>query len=731
MSLLKLPVTLTNTIEVQNKWLEILQHAEEIVEEDAEYLHHTEKGMRLKERALPPEILGRNYAKYCDLINKLYDAYLNSVHLQRAPYIQEIINVCIKRMFELRTELTHVIVNDYIYVDGALTQMRLTPADIQIVVPYHFPLESRSENVEQALQKMWTEAIRRKKKRERPKKAKPPPPVQRDSWLLPPAPTVAEDAAAAEPEESEEEEETPPPSVHTLIPEIFIQTLTIQRHERFRQWRMADLRSQAAKRTAFHLEKHPDAPIEMKMKAGRLIQKVYREYMKIKRERVKDTKRDILLGLIPDPFRSGPSFFEENNKVYERRRQTRLKITKAYLKELERENIRLLTFRKGDQIDDITDEIRTWFKEWFYGYNYFPEFPYEIEGGTILVVRGDFPTVQEKLEDDEKKLAESKGRTPDQIKEEKARAKEDAKLKAQLAKEAKKKEEETLVKARCNPFTDPGYRLQESHVMHSLMEALRNYRSSWSLFDELPAENYGDVIYGYMKPLLTEELMKEIHLDCRKYVDELMRLDLKMLIKMHQQDFKKIGWKYPKIKPRKKPKKPPVHKPLIFDEKLLKNSEGLFDIGIVTKPTTKLHDIIGDTSYAAYEFNIRDPDATYPLPGVGDIRNRLMLSCILGCGIQHGAPRKKAVMLLGPERNGKSFMADAVAGELNAIKIDITPEVFTAVISRPQKMLSQVFTTARAFQPAVVFMKNVERVFTVKDTGLLSYREEICVNHHA
>jgi hypothetical protein len=55
----------------------------------------------------------------------------------------------------------------------------------------------------------------------------------------------------------------------------------------------------------------------------------------------------------------------------------------------------------------------------------------------------------------------------------------------------------------------------------------------------------------------------------------------------------------------------------------------------------------------------------YPLPGYGDVKRRLIFSCVYGIGMNPGAPRKKAVMLLGPARNGKSFLADAVAGELS------------------------------------------------------------------
>uniref|UniRef100_A0A2H1W7X0 SFRICE_016071 n=1 Tax=Spodoptera frugiperda TaxID=7108 RepID=A0A2H1W7X0_SPOFR len=350
----------------------------------------------------------------------------------------------------------------------------------------------------------------------------------------------------------------------------------------------------------------------------------------------------------------------------------------------------------------------------FYGYGFFPEYPYEIEGGTILVVRGDYPTIEEKQELDEKTLKETKGKTKEQMKEERARLKEEQKMKAQLAKETKRKEDENMVKARCNPFSDPGYQIQESAALPSVNEALIGYRAAWSLFDELPKEKFGETIYGYMKPLLTEDLMKSMHLECRKVIDEMMRLDLKLLIQKHQADFKSMGRKFPKIKPRKKPKAPPVPKPIIYDKKLIKQTAPVFDLNLVTKPTVKLSDVFGDLNYAAYNFNIRDPNATFPFPAYGDIKDRLRLSCVLGCGIQDGATRRKSVMLLGPERNGKQFLVDAVAGELNAIKIDITPEVFTAIVHKPLKVLTQVFLTAKAFQPTVIFMKNVERVFATK-----------------
>ncbi|KAJ8706344.1 hypothetical protein PYW08_010970 [Mythimna loreyi] len=704
---LRVPTKIDNAIAVQNKWLDLLRKAQHIIEIDEAQQQAAAGGMRLKSRSLPPEVVGRNYASYCELVNQMYDAYLNNVQLQRAPYILDIIAVIMKRLYELRNELVHIIVNDYIYVDSALKQLQITPLDIQIVVPYHWPMESRSETVENVLQQLWVDALKRKRRRERPVKAKPPPLVKSESEAV-------SSEAVAEEEKEEEDSVSPPPSVHTFIPEEYIQSLVIQRHERYRQWHMADVREKALKRKQYFLQSVEPAPIEIRIKAALLIHLVYREFMKIKRQKILNYKRDILLGIAVDPFRKGPSFFEENNKVYEKRRNMRLEMKKYYLEELEQKKTRFIFLRKDKIIDDITDEVRTWIRQWYLGYHLFPQFPFDIEGGTLAVVRGDYPTITEQQEADEEMINATKGKTKEQIMAEKKLAKKEALAKIEADKIAARKEHEALVKSRCDPFSDPGYEIKMSENMRSLIEALQKYRATWSIYDNLPPENFGETIYGYMKPFLVEDIMKEMYFECRKFVDTLMRIDLKMLIKLHQIGYEEKGWTYPKVKARKKPKAPPKVKVVALDDKFFKNSECVFDLGIVTKPTVKFSDIYGDSSYAAYDFNIKDPDASFPPAGYGDIKNRLMLSCVLGCGIQPGAPRRKAVMLLGQERNGKTFLAETVAGELNAVKIDISPEVFTAVSERPQKALTQVFAIAKAFQPAVIFMKNIERVFVKK-----------------
>ncbi|XP_038219808.1 uncharacterized protein LOC119838071 [Zerene cesonia] len=555
------------------------------------------KGFWIKDRRVPPEILGTTYAEYCDLINRMYDAYLNSVHLQRAPYIIAIINVLMKRMYELRNELVNLIVNDYIYVDQALINTRRTPFDIQIVIPYHLPLECREDSMEQLLQKMWTDAIERKKAP--PNKAPVSPNVfDGDFPIEDCAPTFISEQLVLKDE-----------SIHTIYSEEFLQALIIQRQERYRQFFVEDFRSKCRRRRLYFADSTQEAPIYLKRAAAMLIQKVYRKYMDIKRQRILEHRRDVLLGLVPDPFQAHLNFEEENNLMYERKRNIRIKIREAYMKDFNQEQTRIVVFKRDNQIDDITDQIRTWFKEWYYGYGFFPDYPYEIEGGTVMVIRGDYPSIAEKVEEDEKYNASVKGKTKEMLKAEKKQAKLDALLKEEADREQKKKEEEQLFKLKCNPQSDPGYMPQTSQHMGEIVEALQRYQAAWSIYDDFPPSQCPDAFFGYMETIMTEDVMGKLHVDCRKYVDELMRLDLKLLIKAQQQMYKDVGWKFPKLRARKKPKAPAVPKPLKIDSALMEGFEALFDHDLISKPTCKIKDIVGDMKYGVYECNLKDPDA--------------------------------------------------------------------------------------------------------------------------
>ncbi|XP_048003984.1 dynein regulatory complex protein 11-like [Leguminivora glycinivorella] len=553
-------------------------------------------------------------------------------------------------------------------------------------------MESRKDSVEELLRAMWEESIQRMS-----------------------APTMVHKSTSAlynRQLSSEEAVVEPVKSESIVIPEEYIRAAIIQAHERYRQYFIRDYKAKCIRRRTYFAANVEPAPEPLRMAAANLVQRVYRRFMQIKRQRIQDHKRDVLLGMVPDPWREGQwDLKEETKKLYSLRRHINKRTRQKYMQELERENTRLIMLKKDVQIDDITEHIREWFKEWLYGYGFFPEYPYDAEGGTIMVIRGQYPTVAEKFEADEKLAALTKGKTKEMLQAEKKQAKLDAINKAKAQKETERKVAEQEHKLKCNPLNDPGYKMMVSRHMDDLHQVLQRYNGCWSIYDSFEPELDGEVVYGYIRTIMSEDVMNQLHVECRRYVDEFMRLELKLLVEAHKLQYKNMGQKYPPIKPRKRPPAIRVPKPLKVDADLLDGLKYLFDLGIISKPTAKIDDILGDSNYAAYEYNIADPNSCFPPPGYGDVRQRLVLSCVLASGLEPGTPRNRAVMLLGQPRNGKSFLVDCVAGEMNAVKIDISPEMVSAVVDRPGKTVEDVFLAARVFQPCVVYMRDVERVF--------------------
>ncbi|XP_063545401.1 IQ and AAA domain-containing protein 1-like [Cydia strobilella] len=594
-------------------------------------------------------------------------------------------------LYELRNELVLLIVNDYIYVDTALIQQHLTPQDIEVVVPCHFAMEARKNSIEELLQAMWAESIQRMA-----------------------APTMVHKSTSAlyNRQLSSEEAVVPLKSESVIVPEEYIRATIIQAHERYRQYFVRDYTSNCIRRRTYFAKNVEPAPEPLRIAAASLIQRVYRRFMEIKRQRVQEHKRDILLGIVPDPWREGQlDLKEETKKLYSLRCRINERTRQKYMEELDKESTRLIMLKRDLQIDDITDHIREWFKEWLYGYGFLPDYPYDAEGGTIMVIRGQYPTVAEKIEADEKLAAATKGKTKEMLKAEKKQAKLDAIEKARAQKETEKKLAEQEHKLKSNPLSDPGYKMMQSHHMEDLHQVLQRYNGCWSVYDSFQPELDGEVVYGYIRFIMSEDVMNQLHVECRQYVDELMRLELKLLVEAHKLQYKTMGQKYPTMKPRKKPPPIRVPKPLKVDGDMIDGFKYLFDLGVISKPSGKIDDIIGDSNYAAYEYNVADPNSSFPPPGYGDVRRRLVLSCVFGSGIEPGASRYRAVLLLGPPRNGKSFLVDCVAGEMNAVKIDISPEMVSSVVEQPGKTVEDVFLAARVFQPCVVYMRDIERVF--------------------
>ncbi|XP_061728064.1 dynein regulatory complex protein 11-like [Cydia pomonella] len=318
----------------------------------------------------------------------------------------------------------------------------------------------------------------------------------------------------------------PSKSESVVVPEEYVRTTIIQAHERYRQYYVRDYTAKCIRRRTYFASNVEPAPEPLRISAANIIQRVYRRFMEIKRQRVQDHKRNVLLGIVPDPWREGQmDLKEETKKLYSLRRRINKRTRQPYMEELDKESTRLIMLKRDVQIDDITDHIREWFKEWLYGYGFFPDYPYDAEGGTILVIRGQYPTVAEKIEADEKLAAATKGKTKEMLKAEKKQAKFDAINRAKAQKETEKKLAEQEHKLKCNPLNDPGYKMMQSHHMEDLHQVFQRYNGCWSVYDSFQPELDGEVVYGFIRSIMSEDVMNHLHVECRRYVDELMRYD--------------------------------------------------------------------------------------------------------------------------------------------------------------------------------------------------------------
>lgn len=98
----------------------------------------------------------------------------------------------------------------------------------------------------------------------------------------------------------------------------------------------------------------------------------------------------------------------------------------------------------------------------------------------------------------------------------------------------------------------------------------------------------------------------------------------------------------------------------------------LVDNGIIHPyPEAHLKDYIGDFSYSNWDKrNLEfDPPAT-----LGDVRQAVMLNCILPLGVE-AMTKPKSVLIVGHRQSGKHLLANAIFYETRCVLFDCSPQV--------------------------------------------------------
>lgn len=227
--------------------------------------------------------------------------------------------------------------------------------------------------------------------------------------------------------------------------------------------------------------------------------------------------------------------------------------------------------------------------------------------------------------------------------------------------------------------------------------------------------------------------------ELRKQVDEMLVMNLKK-IKMQigptgKQKKGKKGkgkkGKGKKGKGKKDKKKKPLPGEKIAELKGMDSDQMLsllVESQLVVRSRSRgINTIVGDFNYLGsmhHNADRRDEGTWEPQdPSMSQIRQMLIEYCVLPNGstdVKMNLDEKnliKAVMLYGPSGCGKTLAVEAVAHELGALLIHLTPDKLRGQFggkSGPTKLVHMVMTVARdpTMQPVVVYIDECEQFFT-------------------
>lgn len=710
------------TIDYYNDWLRIKQDLRRCVADDAQIQHFAINYTGVKPQSTAVEVLARLYSKSCELYNKLCDIYDQTLQPQRSDYVKKIIDALACRIIELKSMLEEVECLEYTYADNALQQMFMIPENIEIMCPFFYPFEIRQAELQYVVDEILA-----------------------GNRLGDPEPTPSELERQKEErlellrikEEEKEAEIMRKLAMGEEIPES-IASIKYTPAELAEMTRLAEFNEhiknlqcmvRACKIIQENVQKKnkdrnqylilsglakPQASEQLKQRAAQIIQNSYRIFMTLKRDHVRDYRLRTKLGMIMTSW-APPSQKIQLEKVKEKRRQYRREYYTKWIEAHVKEKSHIFRLREHDIMEDISEEVRAWFREWYKGARAFDEYPWPLEGGSILVVRGDTMTVPEYLEwvqaeQKRQKILEQNPKTPEDIKAEKKAAKEEKRKAAADAKDREMKRLIVYEKLRLNPETDPGVNYRIGKASDPLQEDWNLYENTWHDIDS----PYGplNAIKGHIMRLITENVQQELQYELRPIVDEMMVMELNKLRAALKIDLDLIGEKMPFVQKRKKPKKPKKVKEEKTPPEVL--FQKLVDAGIVIKyPKVTLEEYWGDQNYAAAVTRAIMWTPKFSPPCIGDVKQLVRIRCLLTIGCDcPGVPR--AHLIAGPKYSGKKTLIYAVATETNSILIDLSPMNVYNKFPGP-KGLKQMYTLvnkiARIMQPTIIMVNEADKLF--------------------
>lgn len=268
----------------------------------------------------------------------------------------------------------------------------------------------------------------------------------------------------------------------------------------------------------------------------------------------------------------------------------------------------------------------------------------------------------------------------------------------------------------------------KTELTEAMVKAVHEFEDIWDGRDE--SDNFQqkhdvELAKQVVRPTVYEEI--------RKQVDDMLAMNLKKIKMQVAPGGKgkkgKKGKKGGKKKGAKGKKKKPLPGEKIAELKGLDADHMLsvlVEYQLVVKPRARtISSLIGEFNYLGsvhHNADRKDEGAWEPQdPSIAQIRQAITEYCILPNGDAEVKEKMtniiKSVMLYGPSGTGKTHAVEAVANELGALLIHLTPAKLRGQFSGktgPTKLVHMVMTVARdpAMQPVVIYIDECEQFFT-------------------
>ncbi|GMH89959.1 hypothetical protein TrST_g13451 [Triparma strigata] len=627
------------------------------------------------------------YIKYMQIFSKLEQCYDSMVHPQKRIDVKMTLELVIRRVIELR----HMLVKwnppnpdvavetgdqppfpwEYVNLDDILSDLKLPPATMEVPIPRYF----KEDNM----------AIHR----------------QRDRTVggyismklgVNKVPVELEEFAEA-----------------STIEMTYEQAIeAIQRNERGRQGKqranfVKEMRDDDRKKKNYIDSATMETDPEI---AAANIQRLFRGYYSRSNAMRERDEELVFIGMKPKTYDNDE--LENDLKLsYKKRKQEQIDNREAYEKALEDLRLEVLEEEGPEMRDALREERTKWVTDTIAETN---EIPIDLEK---FYEMKNPPPVEEAAAEDPK---DKKGKKDDKKKDD------------------KKKKGEKAPKPIEKPSLDGKTELTET--MQSQVE---DFEGVWDERDE--SDNF---IQKHDPELAKERIIrKQVELELKEQVDEMLKNSLAKISAQHAKGKKGKGKKGKGKKGKKgkgKKGKGKKEKPLpgakladiknmdpdhmmsvLIEHKMINNVENV-----------KVEDLIGDFNYLGRVIDTqqrKDVKRWLPQnPSMAQLRASMSEYAILPLGSLEVKKRimpennVRSVLLYGPPGSGKTLMAQAVANELGALFINLSPDKLEGKFTgnkEATKLMHMAFTVAKepSFAPAVIYFDQAADYFKAKAKG--------------